>query len=130
MPLTAHELRTRYLAFFASKGHAAIPSASLVPANDPTVLFTTAGMHPLVPYLLGEPHPMGRQLTNIQKCLRTNDIDEVGDVIHLTCFEMLGFWALGAYWKQHSLRWTLQWFTHMLGLDQQRISVTVFAGDE
>ena len=128
--MTGNELRQSFLEFFAERGHAVIPSAPLVPENDPTVLFTTAGMHPLVPYLLGEPHPMGRQLTDIQKCLRTVDIEEVGDSSHLTFFEMLGFWSLGDYWKQQSLRWTLQWFVHMLGLNQERISVTVFAGDE
>src|SRR6266705_795393 len=108
--MTSEQIRDSFRRFFEQKGHAWIPSASLVPENDPTVLFTTAGMHPLVPYLLGEPHPMGRQLTDIQKCLRTDDIDEVGDVSHLTFFEMLGFWSLGDYWKQQSLRWTLQWF--------------------
>jgi alanyl-tRNA synthetase len=100
-----------------------------VPENDPTVLFTTAGMHPLVPYLLGEAHPKGKRLTNVQKCLRTDDIEEVGDISHNTFFEMLGFWSLGDYWKQDSLRWTLEWFTRVLGLEQERISVTVFAGD-
>src|SRR3977135_2061925 len=104
-PLTADELRSKYLEFFRERGHAVIPSAPLVPENDPTVLFTTAGMHPLVPYLLGEPHPMGRQLTDIQKCLRTVYIEEVGDISHLTFFEMLGCWSLGDYWKQQSLRW-------------------------
>jgi alanyl-tRNA synthetase len=106
-----------------------IPSAPLVPENDPTVLFTSAGMHPLVPYLLGESHPSGRRLLSVQKCLRTDDIEEVGDISHNTFFEMMGFWSLGDYWKQDSLRWTLEWFTRVLGLDQERISVTVFAGD-
>ncbi len=127
--MTGDELRQSFLTFFAERGHAIIPSAPLVPENDPTVLFTTAGMHPLVPYLLGEPHPKGRRLVNVQKCLRTDDIEEVGDISHNTFFEMLGFWSLGDYWKQDSLRWTLEWFTRVLGLEQERISVSVFAGD-
>lgn len=127
--MTGEELRQSFLNFFAERGHAIIPSAPLVPENDPTVLFTTAGMHPLVPYLLGEAHPKGKRLANVQKCLRTDDIEEVGDISHNTFFEMLGFWSLGDYWKQDSLRWTLEWFTRVLGLEQERISVTVFAGD-
>jgi alanyl-tRNA synthetase len=127
--MTGEELRQSFLNFFAERGHAIIPSAPLVPENDPTVLFTTAGMHPLVPYLLGESHPNGRRLANAQKCLRTDDIEEVGDISHNTFFEMLGFWSLGDYWKQDSQRWTLEWFTRVLGLEQERISVTVFAGD-
>ncbi len=128
--MTGDELRHSFLHFFAERGHAIIPSAPLVPENDPTVLFTTAGMQPLVPYLLGEAHPQGRRLTDAQKCLRTDDIEEVGDISHNTFFEMLGFWSLGDYWKEDSLRWTLEWFTRVLGLGQERISVTVFAGDE
>ena len=128
--MTGDELRQSFLHFFAERGHALIPSAPLVPENDPTALFMSAGMQPLVPYLLGEPHPQGRRITNVQKCLRTDDIEEVGDVSHNTFFEMLGFWSLGDYWKQDSLRWTLEWFTKVLGLEQERISVTVFAGDE
>ncbi len=127
--MTGDELRQSFLSFFAERGHAIIPSASLVPENDPTALFTSAGMQPLMPYLLGESHPNGRRLTNVQKCLRTDDIEEVGDSSHNTFFEMLGFWSLGDYWKQDSLRWTLEWFTQVLGLEQERISVTVFAGD-
>ncbi len=127
--MTGDELRQAFLTFFAQRGHAIIPSAPLVPENDPTALFISAGMHPLVPYLLGESHPKGRRLTNVQKCLRTDDIEEVGDISHNTFFEMLGFWSLGDYWKQDSLRWTLEWFTSVLGLEQERISVTVFAGD-
>ncbi|HEY6180262.1 MAG TPA: alanine--tRNA ligase-related protein, partial [Kofleriaceae bacterium] len=130
MPLTAHELRTRYLAFFASKGHAAIPSASLVPANDPTVLFTTAGMHPLVPYLLGEPHPAGTRLTGVQKCVRTGDIDEIGDATHLTFFEMLGNWSLGDYGRDESIAWSLEFLIERLGLPIERLGVTCFAGDD
>ena len=127
--MTGDELRQQFLHFFAERGHTLIPSAPLVPENDPTALFMSAGMQPLVPYLLGESHPGGRRLTNVQKCLRTDDIEEVGDSSHNTFFEMLGFWSLGDYWKQDSLRWTLEWFTRVLGLEQQRISVTVFAGD-
>ena len=127
--MTGDELRQQFLNFFAQRGHTIIPSAPLVPENDPTALFISAGMQPLVPYLLGESHPGGRRLTNVQKCLRTDDIEEVGDISHNTFFEMLGFWSLGDYWKQDSLRWTLEWFTGVLGLEQERISVTVFACD-
>ncbi|MBO7655048.1 MAG: alanine--tRNA ligase, partial [Kiritimatiellae bacterium] len=102
MKLTADELRTKYLKFFESKGHAIISGASLIPENDPTVLFTTAGMHPLVPYLLGEKHPAGTRLTDVQKCVRTGDIDAVGDSAHLTFFEMLGNWSLGDYFKKEA----------------------------
>ena len=126
--MTGDELRQSFLKFFAERGHAIIPSAPLVPENDPTALFISAGMHPLVPYLLGESHPEGRRLADVQKCLRTDDIEEVGDISHNTFFEMLGFWSLGDYWKQDSLRWTLEWFTRVLGLEQERISVTVFTG--
>ena len=126
---TARDLRQSYLDFFAERGHAVIPSAPLVPENDPTVLFTTAGMHPLVPYLLGQPHPKGKRLTNVQKCVRTDDIDEVGDLSHLTFFEMLGNWSLGDYFKKEALPWTWEFLTAVLGLDPERISVTVFAGD-
>src|SRR5579871_3591025 len=114
--MTGDELRQSFLDFFHARGHAVIPSAPLVPEHDPTVLFTTAGMHPLVPYLLGEPHPQGNRLADVQLCLRTDDIDEVGDATHNTLFEMLGFWSLGDYGKQDSLRWTLEWFTDILGL--------------
>src|ERR1043165_9958126 len=96
-PISSSQLRAAYLAFFAERGHAVIPASSLVPARDPTVLFPTAGMHPLVPYLLGEPHPAGRWLVNVQECVRTGDIDAVGDDSHLTWFEMLGNWSLGDY---------------------------------
>ena len=101
--LTAKELRNLYLDFFRSKGHAVISSASLIPENDPTVLFTTAGMHPLVPYLMGEKHPEGKRLCDVQKCVRTGDIDEVGDASHCTFFEMLGNWSLGDYFKKESI---------------------------
>jgi alanyl-tRNA synthetase len=128
--MTGDELRQSFLNFFMERGHALIPSAPLVPENDSTALFVSAGMQPLVPFLLGESHPLGRRLTNVQKCLRTDDIEEVGDVSHNTFFEMLGFWSLGDYWKQQSQRWTLEWFTQVLGLEKERISVTVFAGDD
>lgn len=128
--MSGNELRRSFLTFLEKRGHALIPSASLVPENNPAVLFTTAGMHPLIPYLLGETHPKGPLLANVQKCLRTGDIEEVGDASHLTFFEMLGFWSLDGYWKETSLALTLEWFTHELSLELERISVTVFAGDE
>ena len=107
-----------------------IPSASLIPENDPTVLFTTAGMHPLVPYLLGEVHPLGNRLVNVQKCLRTDDIDEVGDNTHITFFEMLGNWSLGDYWKKESISWSFEFLTKELGIPVEKLAVTCFAGDE
>ncbi len=128
--MTAKELREKYLNFFESKGHKIISSASLVPEHDPTVLFTTAGMHPLVPYLLGQEHPQGKRLTNVQKCLRTDDIDDVGDPWHNTFFEMLGNWSLGEYWKEEAISWSFEFLTKELGLDPNRISVTVFGGDQ
>lgn len=130
--MTANELRSKYIAFFKSKGHAEISGQSLIPENDPSVLFTTAGMHPLVPYLLGEKHPAGTRLTDYQKCVRTGDIDEVGDPSHLTCFEMLGNWSLGDYFKKESIAFSYEFLTSKdwLALDPKKISVTVFAGDE
>jgi alanyl-tRNA synthetase len=128
--MNAKQLRETYLQYFEEFNHKRIPSAPLLPENDPTVLFTTAGMHPLVPYLLGEPHPQGKRLVNFQKCIRTNDIDEVGDSSHLTFFEMLGNWSLGDYFKQESLTWSYEFLTKALGLDPGRLAVTVFAGDE
>src|SRR5574344_1458204 len=130
--MTAHELRQKYLDFFHSKNHTVIRSASLLPENDPTVLFTTAGMQPLVPYLLGETHPQGTRLVNYQKCVRTGDIDEVGDASHLTCFEMLGNWSLGDYFKKESIAYSYEFLTssQWLALDPRKLSVTVFAGDE
>jgi len=130
--MTARDLRQKYLDFFKSKGHAIIPSASVVPENDPTVLFTTAGMHPLVPYLMGEKHPLGKRLANSQKCIRTGDIDDVGDNRHLTFFEMLGNWSLGDYFKREAIEWSWEFMTDpkWLGLDPKRIYTTVFAGDE
>jgi alanyl-tRNA synthetase len=130
MRFTTDQLRRSFLTFLEERGHAILPSTSLVAAGDSTALFTIAGMQPLMPYLLGEPHPQGRRLANAQKCLRTDDIAEVGDASHGTFFEMLGFWSLGDYWKQDSQRWTLEWFTEELGLEKDRIAVTVFAGDD
>ena len=127
--MTARELKRKYLDFFQKKGHTVIPSASLVPEHDPTVLFTTAGMHPLVPFLLGEPHPAGKRLVNVQKSLRTDDIDDVGDSWHNTFFEMLGNWSLGDYWKCEAIEWSFEFLTRELGLDPNRIHVTVFGGD-
>ncbi|MEO8065972.1 MAG: alanine--tRNA ligase [Candidatus Doudnabacteria bacterium] len=130
--MDSKELREKYLKFFEEKGHKPIPSASLVPANDPTVLFTTAGMHPLVPFLLGEVHPAGKRLVNVQKSFRTDDIDEVGDNTHNTFFEMLGNWSLGDYWKDDAIKWSYEFLTDKkwLGLDKEKIAVTVFAGDK
>ena len=130
--LNAQELRKKYLEFFASKGHAVISSASLIPENDPTVLFTTAGMHPLVPYLLGAKHPSGTKLTDVQKCVRTGDIDEVGDRSHLTFFEMLGNWSLGDYFKMEAIDWSFEFLTSKdyLGIDINKLAVSVFAGDD
>ncbi len=130
--ITSKQLRQKYLDFFASKGHKIIPSASLIPENDPTVLFTTAGMHPLVPYLLGEQHPEGRRLASVQKCVRTQDIDEVGDNRHETFFEMMGNWSLGDYFKKEAVEMSWEFLTspQYLGIDAKKISVSVFAGDE
>ena len=130
--MTANELRSKYIEFFKSKGHSEISGQSLIPDNDPSVLFTTAGMHPLVPYLLGEKHPAGTRLTDYQKCVRTGDIDAVGDPSHLTCFEMLGNWSLGDYFKKESIAFSYEFLTspQWLGLDPRCISVTVFEGDE
>jgi len=127
--MTAKELKKRYLGFFRKKGHTVIPSASLIPEHDPSVLFTTAGMHPLVPYLLGQEHPAGKRLVNVQKSFRTDDIDDVGDAWHNTFFEMLGNWSLGDYWKKEAIGWSMEFLTKELGLDQKRIYVTVFGGD-
>ena len=128
--MKAIEIRNKYLNFFKKHGHAVIPSASLIPENDPSVLFTTAGMQPLVPYLLGEKHPEGTRLTDYQKCVRTNDIDEVGDNRHLTYFEMLGNWSLGDYFKEESIAMSYEFLTKELGIPSEKISVTCFAGDE
>ena len=130
--ITAQDLRQKFLDFFESKQHAILPSASLLPDNDPTTLFITAGMHPLVPYLLGQPHPAGKRLASIQKCVRTTDIDEVGDPTHLTFFEMLGNWSLGDYFKPETIAWSWEFLTSPTGLDldKEKLFVSVFAGDE
>lgn len=131
--MKSEEIRRRFLDFFEKRGHAIIPSASLVPENDPSVLFNTAGMQPLVPYLLGEKHPSGTRLANIQKCVRTGDIDDVGDNRHLTFFQMMGNWSLGDYFKEEAIKWSLEFLTSSsegLGLDPKRLYVTVFEGDE
>lgn len=128
--MKAIELREKYLKFFEAHGHKIIPSAPLIPENDPSVLFTTAGMQPLVPYLLGEKHPEGVRLTDYQKCIRTNDIDEVGDNRHLTYFEMLGNWSLGDYFKEEAIAMSFEFLTKELGIPVERLSVTCFAGDE
>ena len=129
---SANDLRSLFLRFFEEKGHARIPSASVIPENDPTVLFTTAGMHPLVPYLMGEKHPMGTRLTDVQKCIRTGDIDDVGDPSHLTFFEMLGNWSLGDYFKKEMIPWSWEFLTskEWLGLDPDKLAFTVFEGDQ
>ena len=130
--MKAKELKDKFLKFFKEKNHTIIPGSSLIPENDPTVLFTTAGMHPLVPFLLGEKHPSGRRLANVQKCLRTGDIDEVGDSWHLTFFEMLGNWSLGDYWKKEAIEWSVEFLTgkKWLAIPLEKLSVTVFQGDK
>jgi len=129
---TSDSLRETYLSFFESKGHKRIPSASLIPENDPTVLFTTAGMHPLVPYLLGEKHPAGVRLTDVQKCVRTGDIEEVGDDKHCTFFEMMGNWSLGDYFKKEMIPWSFEFLTSekYLGIPVDELAVSVFEGDD
>ena len=128
--MKAIEIRNKYLNFFKEHGHKVVPSAPLIPENDPSVLFTTAGMQPLVPYLLGEKHPEGTRITDYQKCLRTNDIDEVGDNRHLTFFEMLGNWSLGDYFKDEAIQMSYDFLTKELGIDPNKLSVTCFAGDK
>lgn len=129
--ITSAQLREMFQQFMESKGHHRIPSASVIPENDPTVLFTTAGMHPLVPYLMGTPHPAGTRLTDVQKCIRTGDIDDVGDPSHLTFFEMLGNWSLGDYFKEQMIPWSWEFLTspEYLGLPKDRLAFSVFAGD-
>jgi len=128
--MDAKELISKYLEFFKSKNHAVIPSASLIPEHDPTVLFTTAGMHPLVPFLTGQPHPLGKRLADVQKCIRTVDIDGVGDPSHLTFFEMLGNWSLGDYFKKDAITWSYEFLTKVLGFNPDKLSVTCFEGDD
>ena len=127
---TRQELIKLYLDFYKSKKHAIIPSSSLIPENDPTVLFTTAGMHPLVPFLLGQKHPLGKRIVNVQKCIRTQDIDEVGDSTHNTFFEMLGNWSLGDYWKEDAIKFTFEFHTKVLGIPLEKYAVSVFKGDK
>jgi alanyl-tRNA synthetase len=127
--LSSSELRKRYLDFFRERGHAVLDSASLIPENDPTVLFTTAGMHPLVPYLMGEKHPRGKRLASVQKCVRTGDINEVGDATHLTFFEMLGNWSLGDYFKKEAIKFSYNFLTEVLKIPKDRFVVSVFKGD-
>ena len=130
--ISSAELKKKYMEFFQKNGHSVIANAPLIPENDPSALFISAGMHPLVPYLLGQPHPSGTKLVNVQKCLRTNDIDEVGNSFHLSFFEMLGNWSLGDYFKQESIRWSYEFLTgeEWLNIDPERLSYTVFAGDD
>ena len=128
--MDATQLRQTYLDFFKQKDHAVIGTAPLIPEHDPSVLFTTAGMHPLVPFLMGEPHPAGKRLVNYQKCVRTDDIVEVGDDVHLTFFEMLGNWSLGDYWKSEAIQMSYEFLTERLGLEHDRIYVTCFSGDQ
>lgn len=127
--ITRKELIKKYLEFFKSKKHAEVPNAPLVPENDPTVLFTTAGMHPLVPYLLGQPHPQGKRLCNVQKCIRTGDIEEVGDTTHHTFFEMLGNWSVGDYFKKEAIEWSFEFLTKELKIPVDKLAVSVFKGD-
>ena len=131
--MKSEEIRNRFISFFKERGHYILPSSPLVPENDPSVLFNTAGMQPLVPYLMGKPHPNGDKLANIQKCVRTTDIEDVGDNTHLTFFEMMGNWSLGSYFKEEAIKWSYELLTskqHGFGLDPKRLYVTVFKGDE
>ncbi|MEG2456606.1 MAG: alanine--tRNA ligase-related protein, partial [Clostridia bacterium] len=128
--LSSSELRSLWCEFYKERGHSIIPAASLIPENDPTVLFTTAGMHPLVPYLLGEKHPAGSRLADVQVCVRTGDIDEVGDATHCTFFEMLGNWSLGDYFKKEMITWSYEFLTKKLGIPVDKLAVSVFAGDD
>ena len=128
--LTAKELRQKYLDFFKSKEHAIIPSAPLVPENDPTTLFTGSGMQPMITYLMGESHPLGKRIADSQKSFRSGDIEDVGDNRHTTFFEMLGNWSLGDYFKKDQITWMFEFLTKEIGLDQKNLYVTVFRGDE
>jgi len=131
--MTSSEIRSRFLKFFENRGHKIVPSASLVPENDPSVLFNTAGMQPLVPYLLGQDHPMGKRIVNIQKCVRTGDLEDIGDNRHLSFFEMMGNWSLGDYFKDEAIKWSYEFLTSKeegLGLNPKFLYITVFEGDE
>ena len=127
--MKAEELKKKYLDFFKRKKHKIIPGSSLIPQNDPSVLFTTAGMHPLVPFLLGEKHPSGKRLANVQNCIRTGDIDEVGDDVHLSFFEMLGNWSLGDYFKKEAIEMSFEFLVKVLEIPIERLGITVFGGD-
>lgn len=124
------DIINKFLEFFESKDHKTIPSSSLIPENDPTVLFTTAGMHPLVPYLMGQKHPLGKRIANVQKCIRTQDIEEVGDLVHHTFFEMLGNWSLGNYWKKEAIEFSFEFLTEVLRIPKEKLAITVFEGDK
>ena len=128
--MQSQDIAKKFLEFFKKRDHAVIQGASLIPKEDPTVLFTTAGMHPLVPFLLGERHPSGKRLANVQKCIRTGDIDEVGDGSHLTFFQMLGNWSLGDYFKKEAIEYSYEFLTKELKLDKNRLAVTCFKGDK
>jgi alanyl-tRNA synthetase len=130
MKINRKELISKYIKFFKSKGHKEIRNSPLIPDNDPTVLFTTAGMHPLVPFLLGQPHPQGKRLCNVQRCIRTGDIEEVGDPFHHTFFEMLGNWSLGDYFKKEAIELTLEFLNKQLKIPNEKLGITVFGGDE
>ena len=128
--MQSSELRSKFLGYFKKQGHEIIPSASLIPENDPTTLFTSAGMQPMIPYLLGEKHPSGARITDSQKCFRTQDIEEVGDSRHTTFFEMLGNWSLGDYFKKAQIEWIFEFITKAAGLNPENIYITVFRGKE
>src|SRR3989344_5974689 len=128
-PLSTDALRLAYLDFFASKGHAVISGAPLVPENDPTTLFTGSGMQPMLPYLLGEKHPLGNRIVDSQKCFRAEDIEEIGNNRHTTFFEMLGNWSLGSYWKKEQLSWFFEFLTQTLEINPRNFYVSVFSGD-
>src|SRR3990167_6503117 len=127
--MTHSEIREKFLKFFESRGHKIVPSSSLVPENDPTTLFTGSGMQPMMPYLLGNPHPQGNRIVDLQRSFRAEDMEEVGDNRHTTFFEMLGNWSFGDYWKEEQLPWIWEFFTKELGLDPKRLHVTVFEGN-
>ena len=128
--ITRKELIKKYLEFFKEKGHKTIPNVSLVPNDDPTTLFISAGMQSLIPYLLGQKHPLGKRLVNVQKCIRTTDIEEVGDEVHHTFFEMLGNWSLGDYWKKDAIKYAFDFYTKILKIPKERLAITIFAGDD
>ena len=128
--MKAQELKRGYIEFFKSKGHKEIQNSSLIPINDPTVLFTTAGMHPLVPFLLGHKHPLGKRLVNVQQCIRTGDIEEVGDSCHHTFFEMLGNWSLGDYFKEDAIKYSFEFLTKTLKIPKEKIAISCFKGDK